>query len=145
MTVCPVYVCGSRETFVFSIFCFFLPRFPRAISDCVSETRESALFRLRRKRATARDATRRDATRRDATRREKNEGGGGVSFRDGRKFITTASERRRASSRVFVFVVIFVIFVFVVVIEADRQTDRSTAGRQAGKQGNKKKKQGDER
>jgi hypothetical protein len=55
-----------------------------------------------------------------------------VSFRDGRTFITTASERRRASSRVFVFVVIFV-FV-VVVVEADRQTDRSVAGRQAGKQ-----------
>ena len=107
------------------------------ISDCVSETRESALFRVRRKRATARDATRRDARR---TREEAR-----VSFRDGRTFITTASERRRASSRVFVFVFVFVIFVFVVVVEADRQTDRSTAGRQAGKQGSGKEKQGDER
>jgi hypothetical protein len=80
----------------------------------VSETRESALFRVRRKRATA---------------------------RDGRTFITTASERRRASSLVFVFVVVFV----VVVVEADRQTDRSVAGRQAGRQGSRKKKQGDER
>ena len=80
--------------------------------------------------------------RRHATRREKNEGGGVVSFRDGRTFITTASERRRASSRVFVFVVIFVV---VVVVEADRQTDRSVAGRQAGRQGNRKIKQGNER
>ena len=107
----------------------FLPRgFPGDFGPR-AETRESALFRLRRKRATARDATRRDAT-----RHEKNEGGGVVSFRDGRTFITTASERRRASSRVFVFVVIFVV---VVVVEADRQTDRSVAGRQAGKQKDK--------